>query len=108
MFGIIRHQGNANKSAMRTTSHSTKMDCNQRDVQQQGLVKDMKKLDPLHILVENSIATVENRWAAPQKLKTKLPYESIIPLLGNIPKRTENTCSHKILYSSIIAKAAKE
>lgn len=37
-------------------------------------------------------------WQVSKKLNIKSPYNPVIPLMDNIPKRNENICSSKNLY----------
>lgn len=51
--------------------------------------KDVKKLEPFALLVrlQNGATTMENSMAVPQKkLKTELPYDPTILILGIYPK----------------------
>ena len=52
------------------------------------LVRMWEKMNTCALLlgIQTDAATVENSMKVPQKIKIKLPYDPIIPLLGIYPK----------------------
>lgn len=62
----------------------------------------LEKLEISYIAGENvkCTAVLENSLAVPENVKNKVILWLSIPLLS-IPERTENTCSHKNLYTNV-------
>ena len=68
----------------------------------------------LLVAIQTGTATVENSMEFPQKLKTELPFDPVIPLLGLYPKNPEtpiqkNLCTPMFIVALFtIAKSWKQ
>ena len=56
----------------------------------------------LLVRMEVRTATIENSMEVPQKLKTEIPYDSVVLLLGiYISKRNKNKISKRYIHSHV-------
>ena len=68
------------------------------------LAKMWRKGNPtLLVRMQTGAATVENSMDFPKKLKTKLPFDPVIPLLGIYPKNSKTPTQKNLCTPVLIA-----
>ena len=108
------HQRKANKNCNEVSSHMSQNGHHQKVYKQQMLERVCRKGNPLMLLVECKLAQPLWRtvWAFLKKLEIKLPYNSLIPLLGIHPEETgieRDTCTPVVIAALFtIARAWKQ
>ena len=105
---IMNQQGNANQNHNEIiTSHLLQRLLSKSQEISTG--EDIKKRKPLHTMAGNVNWCIRygKQGRIIKQLKTELPYESVIPLLDNYPKKTK-TLIWKDRWSSIYNTQGKE